>query len=189
MKARGHRSLPILLTLALVLPAAVTLGAPARAEPPAAEAPAPPPLRAAAPPAAEELARLERWQRTWAAAAGPFEAAFARALDGIARPDAELRKRCGPLARTLLELDRTNLPPAPDPLADVHLKRGLSAATHAAIECLRGRPYAARGELRRAERSFARAARLLRHPVRRSERPADLAPRLHEPGAGGRENR
>lgn len=97
-------------------------------------------------PSVLEQRRMELWHRTWRREAAPLLGATA-SLEALARrpgrPD--LRPSCLALGRALLDLDRERLLPVPDAAADLHLRRGLSALTRAAVTCLTKRPYAARG--------------------------------------------
>lgn len=133
-------------------------------------------LRPSPPPSAAALARMERWHRRWRAesagvrrAAGALASALAPALD----PTAELARRveaprpalvpaCRALARELLALDRDRALPAPEPVVDRYLARGLRRLSGAAMACLGDRPYAAAHELRLARRELAAAAGALR---------------------------
>lgn len=152
--------------LALVLGLASTLAAVAGASAFAAEEPEDPPpvvLRPAAPPSELERVRMERWRRSWRQEAAALDRAFRAALRTAAEgSDRDLRARCTPLAGALLELDRKRVLPVPERAADLYLRRGLRALTHAAVACLTARPYAARGKLREAREAFRSAERVLR---------------------------
>lgn len=183
MTDRKTRLSPLVLSLLLALPFA----SPA----PAADGEATVILRPAAPPSAIEQARFERWYRAWREETATFRPTFAAAVRAAAGSDRELRPHCEPLAASVLGVDRDRVLPAPEPAADLHLRRALRAVTLAAVSCLRGRPYAARGRLRTAGDEFRRVERLLRRYRRpgapRDEREAGvvIAPRKDgTPGDG-----
>lgn len=165
---RSTRLSPLVLALLLSLPFA--LAADADGEGAVV-------LRSAAPPTALERARFERWHRAWREETAAFRPAFAAAVRAAAGSDRQLRPHCAPLAASILGVDRGRVLPAPEPAADLHLRRALRAVTLAAVSCLRGRPYAARGRLRAAGEEFRRVERLLRR-YRRS------AASREESGAG-----
>ena len=148
-------------------------------------------LRPAAPPSALEQARFDRWYRAWRQETTDFRRAFAATVRAAAGSDRQLQPYCAPFAEAVLGIDRRRVLPVPDPAADLHLRRALRAATLAAVSCLRGRPYAARGRLRAAGADFDRVERLLRRyrsaaPAgERSDAGAAIAPSSsRKPGDG-----
>lgn len=148
------------LVLALAAPAAG-----------AEEAPDAVVLRPAAPPSAVERARMERWRRVWREESDGLDRAFATAHRAADVPESGRRAYCAPLAEAMLAIDRERVLPVPDPAADLHLRRGLRTATLAAVDCLAGRPYAARGKLRRAAGELSAMERRLRRYRPRPRRP------------------
>ena len=160
MKPRSTPVLALALALAgMMIP--LTSESVAGDSPPDAP-PEPVVIRPAAPPGALQVARVDRWRRAWRDEARGFERAFAGALRAAAGSDRELAAHCAPLAESILAIDRSRVLPVPHPAADLLVRRGLRAATMAAVSCLRGRPYAARGRLRAARADLLRARRLLR---------------------------
>lgn len=151
MTNRSTRLSPLVLALLLSFPFAL-----------AADGEGAVVLRPAAPPTALERARFDRWYRAWREETAAFRPAFAAAVRAAAGSDRQLRPHCAPLAASILGVDRGRVLPAPEPAADLHLRRALRAVTLAAVSCLRGRPYAARGRLRAAGNEFRRVERLLR---------------------------
>lgn len=155
---------PLCLVLALAAPGALAEDAPEDAT----EAVV---LRPAAPPSALERARMERWRRAWREESEGLERAFDTAHRAAGAPESGRRAHCAPLAEAMLAIDRERILPVPDPAADLHLRRGLRAATLAAVDCLEGRPYAARGKLRRAAAALSWVERRLRRYRPRPPRP------------------
>lgn len=113
-------------------------------------------------PSALEQERMERWHREWRQEAAPLERATATLAALARRPGRpDLRPPCLDLGRALLDLDRERLLPAPDPAADLHLRRGLRALARAAITCLTERPYAARQAVAEGARSLRQMRAIL----------------------------
>ncbi len=158
---RSFAALALLLSLLLAPPApAVAAGGAADPRRPMPEETVV--LRPSAPPSALERARFDRWHRAWREETADFRRAFAATVRAAAGSDRQLQPYCAPFAEAVLGIDRGRVLPVPDPAADLHLRRALRAATLAAVSCLRGRPYAARGRLRAAGADFGRVEHLLR---------------------------
>lgn len=181
----------VLLVSLLLGPTAPTAAAGAEADPGPQRPGEAVALRPAAPPSALERARFDRWYRAWREETTEFRRAFAATVRAAAGSDRQLQPYCAPFAEAVLGIDRGRVLPMPDPAADLHLRRALRAATLAAVSCLRGRPYAARGRLRAAGAAFDRVERLLRRYRRagpageRSAAGAALAPSSgRKPGDG-----
>lgn len=124
-------------------------------------------------PSAPERERVERWHRAWREEVAPLERAMASVVALARRPGRpDLRRPCLALGRALLDLDRERVLPAPDPAADLHLRRGLRALTRAAITCLTDRPYAARHAVSEGAGSFRQMRAILaRYDLGPEERP------------------